>query len=199
MSNIELILNETSSLEFETDISGITNESVEVQFIIESDGYGMTFKGNLLDGIVTVNFPILTNVLEAKTYDAKLVFIIEGSKIFTPMTTQVDFVQPISITTEIKAKSKTKDKAVVKETSIGDIKINSVTMKKVKPIMERLKEALPDLASAKNVGSLISIYNKDVLLNENAKTDAKDAVSFIDAYLKDAEGKTFKDYIEDIK
>lgn len=196
MSNIELTLNETSSLEFETDITGITNESVDVQFIIESDGYGMTFKGNLVDGVVTVDFPILTNVLEAKTYDAKLVFIIEGTKYFTPMTTKVDFVQPISISTEVKTTPKT----VVKEdNNLDGIKIGTVKVTKVKPIMERLKEALPDLASAKNIGALLSVYNKDVLLNENAKTDVKDAVDFINAYLKDASETTFKDYIAESK
>jgi len=197
MSNIELILNETSSLEFETDISGITNESVDVQFIIESDGYGMTFKGNLLDGIVTVDFPILTNVLEAKTYEAKLVFIIEGTKIFTPMTTQVDFVQPINITTNVKQNTK---KNIVKEdTNIKGITINTVKVSKVKPIIDRLGDALNELASAKSVNDLLSIYNKDVLLNENANTEIKDALDFLDDYCEDVHSKTFKEYVTESK
>jgi len=197
MSNIELILNETSSLEFETDISGITNESVDVQFIIESDGYGMTFKGNLLDGIVTVDFPILTNVLEAKTYEAKLVFIIEGTKIFTPMTTQVDFVQPINITTNVKQNTK---KNIVKEdTNIKGITINTVKVSKVKPIIDRLGDALNELASAKSVNDLLSIYNKDVLLNENANTEIKDALDFLDDYCEDVHSKTFKEYVAESK
>lgn len=193
MSNIELILNETSSLEFETSISGLTNESIEVQFVIESDGYGMTFKGNLLDGIVSVDFPILSNVLEAKTYDAKLVFIVEGTKYFNPMTTKIDFIQPISITTNVK---QTPNKKVVKETTdVGNITVGTVKVTKTKSVFERLDENIDALASAKDMSELVSIYNTEILLKENAETDAKDAISFINDYCVDKFGKTFKEYI----
>ena len=193
---IELILNEKTTLEFETDISGITTEKVDVSFVIENDGIGMSFNGSLVDGLVTINFPILSNILEAKTYDAKLVFIIENTKYFEPMKTEVEFVQPISITTKAKASA---TKKVVKEDTVADIKISSVKVTSVKPIMERLDDALPDLASAKNVGSLISIYNKEVLLKEDALTDTKDAIKFINDFCQDKHGKSFKDYIADNK
>jgi len=196
---IELILNEHQELMFETDITGITNEKVDVSFVIENDGIGMSFKGNLVDGVVTVNFPILTNILEAKTYDSKLVFVIENTKYFEPMKTQVNFIQPISITTKPKKSSAVKK--VVKEDTIAveGIKINSVKVTSVKPVMERLEDSIKDLAAADSVGSLISIYNKEVLLKESADTNAKDAIDFIDAFCKDKYNKTFKEYIADTK
>jgi len=199
MSDIELILNEQNTLEFETDISGITNEKIDVSFVIENDGMDLSFKGTFVEGIVSIDFPILSSILKAKTYASKLVFVIEGQKYFEPMKTNVDFIQPISITTKPKKSSAVKK--VVKEdtTAVEGIKINSVKVTSVKPVMERLEDSIKDLAAADSVGSLISIYNKEVLLKESADTNVKDAIDFIDAFCKDKYNKTFKEYIADTK
>ena len=196
METLELILNEQNTLSFEVDISGITNEKIDVNFVIENDGMDLSFKGTLVEGVVEIQFPILSSVLKAKTYAAKMAFVIENTKYFEPLHTNVDFVQPISITTKAKASA---TKKVVKEDTVEGITISSVKVSKVKPIMERLDDALVNLASAKNVGSLISIYNKEVLLKEDALTDTKDAIDFINDFCQDKYGKTFKDFIADNK
>ena len=196
METLELILNEQNTLSFEVDINGITNEKVDVNFVIENEGMNLSFKGTLIEGVVEIQFPILNSVLKAKTYAAKMAFVIENTKYFEPLHTNIEFVQPISITTKAKAPAK---KKVVKEDTVEGITISSVKVTKTKPIMERLDDALADLASAKNVGALISIYNKDVLLRENAETDTKDAINFINDFCQDKYNKTFKEYIADNK
>lgn len=197
METLELILNEQNTLSFEVDINGITNEKIEVNFVIENDGMDLSFKGTLVEGVVEIQLPILTSILKAKTYAAKMAFVIENTKYFEPLHTNVEFIQPISITT--KPKRSAVKKSVVKEDVTSDITISSVKVTKVKPVMERLKDSIESLAKAENVGTLISIYNKEVLLKENADTDVKDAVSFIDAFCQDEYNKTFKQFIADTK
>jgi len=197
METLELILNEQNTLSFEVDISGITNEKVEVNFVIENEGMDISLRGTLVEGVVEIQIPILASVLKAKTYAAKMAFVIENTKYFEPLHTNVEFVQPISITTS-PAKSSVKKK-VVKEDAVEGITISSVKVTNTKSIMERLDDSIKSLAEAKNIGSLISIYNKDVLLNENAITEPKDAIEFIDSFCLDKYKKTFKEYIADNK
>jgi len=196
METLELILNEQNTLSFEVDITGITNEKVDVNFVIENEGMDISLRGTLVEGVVEIQIPILSNVLKAKTYAAKMAFVIENTKYFEPLKTNVEFIQPISITTSVKSAVKTEK--VVKEDVVAGISISSVKVTKTKPIMERLDDTIKSLAEAKNIGSLISIYNKDVLLNENAITDPKDAIDFIDSFCSDKYNKTFKEYIADI-
>lgn len=197
METLELILNEQNILSFEVDITGITNEKVEVNFVIENEGMDISLKGTLVEGVVEIQVPILSSVLKAKTYAAKMAFVIENTKYFEPLHANVEFVQPISITTKV---TKAVKKTVVKESSVDDtIVINSVKVSKVKPVLERLEDSLSDLAEANSIGALMTIYNKDVLLNENAKGDAMEAVEFINDYCMDQHKKSFKQYIADSK
>jgi hypothetical protein len=197
MEKIVLNLSERNTLNFEVEIDGITNEKVDVKFVVENEGMELAFDGVLNEGTVTIDIPIMSKMLEAKTYASKMVFIVENDKYFEPMHVMTEFVQPVSITTKLVEKSAKKTDKV--QESKGDISFGNIKVTSTKPIMERLEDALPDLAKAKNMKSLLEVYNKEVLLKENSDTTGKAAVEFIDAFCKDKYGKTFKEYIKDNK
>jgi hypothetical protein len=195
METLELSLNETQELSFDVDIQGITNEKVDVKFIIETDGMDLSFEGKMESGNVIVDLPILSETLKPKTYQAKMAFIIEGVRYFEPMRVMVDMIQPISITASVNESKKTVINKESKEVH-EDISFGNITVTKTKPIMERMEECFPEMVKSTSIGGLLEIYKKDVLLKEDADVSGKDAIQFIDAFTKDKHGKTFSEYVK---
>jgi hypothetical protein len=199
MEKIELNISERNTLDFDVEIEGITNETVAVKFVMEKNGMEVGFDGVLNEGTVSIDIPILSGMMKPDTYASKMVFIVEGDKYFEPMHVMTELIQPVMITTSIKESSTKKKAAVTEEKKSGDITFSNIKVTSTKPIMERLEDALPELAKAKNMKSLLSVYNKDVLLKESSDTTAKAAIEFIDAFCKDRFGHTFKEYIKENK
>ncbi len=198
METLELSLNETQELSFDVAIQGITNEKVDVKFVIETNDMELSFDGIMENGSVLVNLPILSEILKPKTYQSKMIFIVENSRYFEPMHVMVDMVQPVSITASINETKKTvikKEETTIKE----DISFGNITVTKTKPIMERMEEALPEMIKATGIDNLLGVYKKDVLLKEDSDVSAKDMLDFVNAFTKDKFGKTFSEYVKDSK
>ena len=194
MEQITLTVDDKNLLEFDVQIQGITSEKVDVKFIIESDGVDFAFDAKLENGTVTVDIPILSKFLEPKTYSAKMAFVVEG-RYFEPLHILTELVQPMSITSTIKKET---TKKVVKESSNIDessIKVSTIKVTPKRDLMERMRDTLPLMKDASNVAEIISIYKKDVLLNETSNVTQKDALSFINSYCKSEHNKSFKEYI----
>jgi len=198
METIELNISENNALSFDVDIQGITSEKVEVRFVIETSGMDLSFNGVMEAGVVSIDLPILSEVLKPKTYQSKMVFIVENTKYFEPMHVLVDLVQPVSITASVNEAKKTvlkKEDAVVSE----EISFGKISVTKTKPVMERMEDALPSMSTAKGIDGLLSVYKKEVLLNENSDVSAKEALEFINAFTKDKFSKSFSEYVKDSK
>ena len=201
METIELNISENNSLSFDVEIQGITSEKVDVKFVIESNGMDLSFDGKMEDGVVSVDLPILKEMLKPKTYQSKMVFIVESTKYFEPMHVMVDLVQPVSITATVNETKKTvlkkEDKQVVNEND--EITFGKISVTKTKPIMERMEEALPEMVSSSSIDNLLGVYKKEVLLKEDSDVSAKEALEFINAFTKDKFGKSFSEYVKDSK
>jgi hypothetical protein len=76
---------EESMLEFSMEIFGIQpGIPISTRFIIESKTYDIICRSEIVDDLVKVNIPILSNILESGEYNVKLEVILEN-KIFTPL------------------------------------------------------------------------------------------------------------------
>ena len=70
-----------------------------LRYIIEDKKLSYTFLGNIKNGNVNVDVPILTDTIKEGVYSSKLEVII-GDRYFVPLETNVEFKKSLTVTAE---------------------------------------------------------------------------------------------------
>jgi len=98
---IELKLDENNELVFEVNIQGTDAADAKpvIRYIIEDKKLSYTFLGNIKNGNVNVDVPILTDTIKEGVYSSKLEVII-GDRYFVPLETNVEFKKSLTVTAE---------------------------------------------------------------------------------------------------
>ena len=98
---IELKLDENNELVFEVNIQGTDAADAKpvIRYIIEDKKLSYTFLGNIKNGNVNVDVPILTDTIKEGVYSSKLEVII-GDHYFVPLETNVEFKKSLTVTAE---------------------------------------------------------------------------------------------------
>lgn len=98
---IELKLDENNELVFEVNIQGTDAADAKpvIRYIIEDKKLSYTFLGNIKNGNVNVDVPILTDTIKEGIYSSKLEVII-GDRYFVPLETNVEFKKSLTVTAE---------------------------------------------------------------------------------------------------
>jgi len=194
METIELNISEHNSLAFDVEITGISTDKVDVRFVVESNNMDLSFQGKMENNSVTVDIPILSNIIKPDAYKGRLEFVLEGEKFFTPVETIVELIQPVSISASVK-ESNTTTKKPVKETSSP-----TVTVKRKETIHDKVIDNITALAEAESIDELLHVYSQKVLLKETyVPLNIKEVMPIIDKASNQKFGLSFTDFIKKVK
>jgi len=203
---IKLTIDEANQLVFGVEISGIDNVTVDPRFVIELSGMNLEFPGTYNDGEVTVDIPILTKILDADTYTAKLELVLEENRFFVPLEVEVDLVLPIKVHAAVSSKVLRKKYSSVTENSLEANPANSNEIKikgklvKTKTLDDLIAEEIDHLAKAKNVNELLFSYSKHILLRESyLPLNIQDIMPKLNEVSQKLFNKNFTEYTKQLK
>jgi hypothetical protein len=93
----QLFLNESAELDFGIEVSGADKNSLNARFIIEGPEFGIICKCMESEGVITASVPKLESILPPGIYTSRLEIVVDG-KHFQPLTENIKFNQPVSVT-----------------------------------------------------------------------------------------------------
>ncbi len=185
MSDIEIILDEKNTLEFEVEIQGISTKGIQPRFIVNGGQMDFSFDGKYDNGTVIVDIPILSTAIEPDTYKCSLEFIVDGHY-FEPVQLDIDFILPTKITAGIKNTSINSTKKV----DAGKINIDTtaVSVKHEAPepdpiviedesdtlkMIENIKQELIKINNEDEMKRSIEAFNKEIESKEGRQFEVK--------------------------
>lgn len=156
----QLYLNESAELDFGVEIFGTESNSLDARFIIEGPQFGIICKCEESDGKITARVPKLESILPPGTYSSRLEVIVDG-KHFRPLTENIKFNQPVSVTAS--ADIKPKQENVVK-VNTGKIHVR---------MSEEKVTAKPLTRDEIKNKSFTGYVDRSVIFNESTEEDAE--------------------------
>jgi len=169
MSDLQILLDEETTLVFEVEVQGASTKNLKSRFIIETnEGMDLSFDGKLDNTSLSVKMPILALTLEPNTYKCRLEMILEGEKFSTPLETTIDTILPVKTRVGIKGnkvhqKKQVKGTVIVKDDVTIEERIPAVPVidevKEVKEVKEVLPETKVKIYDEKN--QLVEIETKN--------------------------------------
>lgn len=178
MSDIEILLDEENTLQFEVEIQGISTKRLDSRFVVETpNNMDLSFDGSFEDGKVKVAIPILAQVVEADTYKCRLEFILEGEKYFAPMETEIDFIMPVKVRAGLKGNTVARKKEVQ-----GNVVLNSDSFKvthqpvEEKEVEQEVDNSLAEALVEREIEEMkrsIEAFNKEIESKEGRKFEVK--------------------------
>lgn len=137
MSFTKINLDEQASLEFELAIEGVRDNVSEIRFVVEGEDYKLGFNGSYTNGVLTVDIPVLENVLSPGDKRCYLE-VVADQKLFVPLKDTIEFVAPIRVESKQPSKKTVKEEVSV---SVGSVSVTATAKPEVakeEPLVEEV-------------------------------------------------------------
>jgi hypothetical protein len=119
----KLKLDEENELEFSLQITGTSEQTKGVRFVIEGKDYSIMFPGTYENGNVHIKIPKMKGIMPAGIHECRMEVVV-GDKIFSPLTESIEFEQLVEV--DVK---KTKIESIKEDVKVSPVRVTSKSAK----------------------------------------------------------------------